>query len=164
MKFYVPAPASLGFFNFTTLLSTWFGCGLLRPAPGTWGSLLSIPFAWLLLELAGWPALLAAALILLWIGIQQSELFAKASGDSDPSSVVVDEAVGMWLALLAVPMTVTGFVIAFFLFRFFDIVKPWPVSWADRDLKGGLGIMLDDVIAGFYSTAVILGLIFFGWL
>ena len=164
MRFFVSPPASLGFFNFTTLLSTWFGFGLLRPAPGTWGSVMALPFAWAILVWAGWPLLLAASLLLLWIGINQSERFAEASGDSDPSSVVVDEAVGMWLALLAVPMTWTGFALAFILFRFFDIVKPWPVSWADRELKGGLGIMLDDVIAGVYSTVVILGLIFSGWL
>lgn len=164
MRFFVSPPASLGFFNFTTLLSTWFGFGLLRPAPGTWGSVMALPFAWGILVWAGWPLLLSASLLLLWIGIHQSERFAEASGDSDPSSVVVDEAVGMWLALLAVPMTWTGFALAFILFRFFDIVKPWPVSWADRELKGGLGIMLDDVIAGVYSTVVILGLIFLGWL
>ena len=164
MTFYVSPPASLGFFNFTTLISTWFGCGLLRPAPGTWGSVMALPFAWGILTWAGWPVLLAASLILLWVGIQQSERFAEASGASDPSSVVVDEVVGMWLALLAVPMTWTGFVVAFFLFRIFDIVKPWPVSWADRDLKGGLGIMLDDVIAGIYATVIILGLRFLGWL
>lgn len=164
MKLFVPAPARLGFFNTTTLISTWFGFGLLRPAPGTWGSLTALPFAWVILNWASWPILLAASLILLWIGIQQSERFAEASGDSDPSSVVVDEVVGMWLALLAVPMTWTGFIVAFFLFRIFDIVKPWPVSWADRDLKGGLGIMLDDVIAGIYTTVIIVGLRVVGWL
>ena len=164
MALYVSPPKALGFFNFTTLISTWFGFGLLRPAPGTWGSVMSLPFAWALLAWAGWPVLLVASLVLLWIGVQQSELFAEASGDSDPSSVVVDEAVGMCLSLLAVPMTWTGFAVAFVLFRFFDIAKPWPVSWADRDLKGGMGIMLDDVIAGIYATIIIVGLRFFGWL
>jgi len=164
MAFFVPPPASLGFFHGTTLISTWFGFGLLRPAPGTWGSFMALPFAWVILNWAGGTVLLAASLILLWIGIQQSERFAEASGDSDPSSVVVDEVVGMWLALVAVPMTWAGFAVAFVLFRFFDIVKPWPVSWADRDLKGGLGIMLDDVIAGIYATAIIIGLRVLGWL
>ena len=152
MKFTVPPPPSLGFFHPTSLVSTWFGFGLLRPAPGTWGSVAALPFAWVALTYGGWPLLLGMSVALLILGIRTSSDYAEASGDSDPRSVVVDEVVGMWIALLTAPMTGQGFLLAFLFFRFYDILKPWPVSWADKSLKGGTGIMLDDVIAGIYAA------------
>ena len=74
----------------------------------------------------------------------------------DPSWIVVDEVVGMWIAAAAAPLSLLWFGIAFLLFRFFDILKPWPVGWADRKVGGGMGVMLDDVFAGLYAAVIIL--------
>ena len=116
MPLTVPPPPRLGFFHPTTLVSTWFGFGLLRPAPGTWGSVAALPFAWAALTYGGWPLLLGMSVALLVLGIRTSSDYAEASGDADPSSVVVDEVVGMWIALLTVPMTGLGFLLAFLVF------------------------------------------------
>lgn len=136
-------------------LATWFGAGLLPRAPGTWGSLAALPFAWAITG-AGGPWLLAAATVVLsFVGWWAAERYAAASGSGDPGQVVIDEVAGQWLVLTLAPRTLVGYALGFALFRLFDIVKPWPVSWADRRLKGGLGIMLDDILAAFYGLAVL---------
>lgn len=151
MKFLEPAPKSLGFASPVTLIATWFGAGLLRPAAGTWGSLAALPFAWLLLELGDGALLIFATLVVFAAGLWAAGEFERAGDGKDPSSVVVDEVAGQWLALLFVPMSPIGFLVGFALFRFFDVLKIWPVSYADQHLKGGLGIMADDILAGLYA-------------
>lgn len=76
--------------------------------------------------------------------------------DSDPGWVVVDEVVGMWMTMAAAPLSLPWVIVGFGLFRFFDIRKPWPVSWADGNIGGGLGVMLDDVIAALYAAGIVL--------
>ncbi|HIJ62166.1 MAG TPA: phosphatidylglycerophosphatase A [Rhodospirillaceae bacterium] len=136
-------------------LATWFGAGLLPKAPGTWGSLAALPFAWAISEAGGGGLLAAAVALVSVVGWWAAERYAKASGDGDPGPVVIDEVAGQWLVLTMVPPGLAGYALGFVLFRLFDIVKPWPVSWADRQLKGGLGIMLDDLLAGLYGLAVL---------
>lgn len=145
-------------------LATWFGTGLLPKAPGTWGSLAALPPGLLLLW-AGGPALLVAAIILVSVaGVWAGERYAETLGQEDPGAVVIDEVAGQWLALL--PCAALGpveIVLAFLLFRAADILKPWPASWADRNIPGGLGIMADDWVAGVYA-ALALALLQFGGL
>ncbi|MFZ5834396.1 MAG: phosphatidylglycerophosphatase A [Pseudomonadota bacterium] len=133
------------------LIATWFGAGLLPGAPGSWGSLAALPFAWMLVWLGGPWALLLAVTGLFCIGVWAAERYTLAAGMKDCQNVVVDEVAGQWLALLFIPLDVMAYFAAFMLFRAFDILKPWPVSLADRKLSGGAGIMLDDIAAGGYA-------------
>lgn len=137
------------------LLCSWFGAGWLKPAPGTWGSAAALPLGWLLWDLGGHPALAAAMAIVFFVGWWASERIVRADGLEDPSWVVIDEVAGQWMTLLFTPPSLLGYAIGFALFRLFDIWKPWPVSWADQKVKGGLGIMLDDILAGLMGLAVL---------
>ncbi len=137
------------------VLLTWFACGRVPFAPGTVGSLGALPFGWILLAIGGPLLLLGAATALFIAGWLCAD--AELPGDdSDPSWIVVDEVVGMWIALAAAPVAIFWHIATFVLFRLFDILKPWPVSWADRNVGGGLGVMLDDVLAGLYAALIIL--------
>ena len=137
------------------LIATWFGAGLLPKAPGTWGSLAALPLGWALAAWGGPLLLAAAATLLFFVGWWASAVYVKRSGIADPAQVVVDEVVGQWLALLPAPLDPLLYFAAFLLFRLFDIRKPWPVGWADREIAGGLGVMLDDVQAGGYAALVL---------
>ncbi len=148
---YSPLPPGLGFFNPVCLIATWFGSGLLPGAPGTWGSLAALPFAWALVWLGGPLALLAALGIIIGIGVRAAGRYTQASGLKDCQTIVVDEVAGQWLTLLFVPLDPVEYFAAFLLFRIFDIFKPWPANMADRKMTGGFGIMLDDMIAGAYA-------------
>ena len=147
----------LPFFHPATLLATWFGSGLLRVAPGTCGSLAALPFA-AAFVLVGGPWLLALATAAAFaLGLWASARYAAAGGQPDPGAVVIDEVAGQWLALIPLPLDPGLYLLAFLAFRLFDIVKPWPVGWADRSLSGGFGIMADDILAGIYAGAVAFG-------
>ncbi len=146
------------------LIATFFYAGLLRPAPGTWGSLAALPAAYLLLVLGGFWLLLAATVVAFVLGYIATRELTADGEDEDPSWIVIDEVVGMWIALFpvgygAMMMGVDfwrlwpGWVSGFVLFRLFDIWKPWLVGWADR--RGdAMGVMLDDVIAGIFAALV----------
>jgi len=138
-------------------VATWFGVGLMPKAPGTWGSLAAVPFAYGLHHWLGAAGLAAAAVAVFLVGVWASEQFRRRSGDEDPQTVVVDEVAGQWLALVPAGDDILLYAAGFFLFRLFDIWKPWPASWADRELGGGLGIMLDDAIAGLYAGGLVWG-------
>lgn len=131
-----------------------FGAGLARVAPGTVGSLVAIPF-FLLLSPANVFFYLGLVIILFAFGVWCCEVSARLLGVHDHSGIVWDEIVGMLIALFAVPKTWTYLVLGFLLFRLFDIWKPWPIGWVDRKVGGGMGIMLDDVIAGLMALAVL---------
>lgn len=143
-------------------LSTWFGIGLLRPAPGTWGSLAALPVAYLLVLAGGAVALSAGAVLLFPIGVWASGLYGAMTARGDAPEVVIDEVVGQWLALIPVIVWACAnpwyWAAAFVLFRLFDIWKPWPIGWLDRNLKGGLGVMADDAVAGL-AAALVLSLV-----
>jgi len=128
-----------------------FGAGLSPKAPGTVGTLFAIlPYLWLREQsLAIYiSVLLAAAALGIWAG---NSLIAKL-GKEDPGWFVWDEFVGFWITMLFAPPGWWWIAVGFVAFRVFDIAKPWPVSWADRKLKGGLGAMADDVLAGIYAA------------
>ena len=138
---------------------TWFGAGFSYHAPGTVGSLNAVPMAAGLAWLAGSRSLIIAAIIPFVLGLVfVSQYLRKEPHDTDPQWIVIDEVVGLWITLAVVPLNIIWYVIGFGLFRFFDIFKPWPVSWADRHVPGALGIMLDDVLAGIYAAGVLVGL------
>jgi phosphatidylglycerophosphatase A len=137
------------------LIASWFGSGLLPGAPGTWGSLAALPFAWLILAYAGkWP-LFAAAIILFFAGWVAAHIAIRGDNDQDPGWIVIDEVVGQWLTLVALPLNLFAFAIGFALFRLFDIWKPWPIRQVERRCGGGFGIMIDDVLAAVYAVIII---------
>ncbi len=144
------------------MLATWFGAGLLPIAPGSWGSLAALPFAWAIAGLWGAAGLAVAAAIAFLVGWWAAATIAKASAVKDPSAIVIDEVAAQWLVLLAAPPAPLPYALAFLLFRIFDIWKPWPARWADRHVKGGLGIMLDDFFAAVYAVLSLLGLLALG--
>ncbi len=132
------------------LLALGFGSGLAPKAPGTAGTLAAIlPYILLVqLPLPIYCALTALAFI---AGIYICEYTGKALGVHDHGGIVWDEFVGFWVTMIAVPFAWQWILLGFVLFRLFDIVKPWPVKVADRRLKGGFGVMFDDLLAGIYA-------------
>lgn len=139
------------------LVATGLGAGFLPVAPGTWGTLLGAIVWWAafadaspLLQVAAAATLTAGAGWLLHFLCERRDLH-------DDPAIVLDEIAGVWIALLFVPAEPLALVAACVLFRLFDIWKPWPVSWADRQVGGGLGVLLDDVLAGVLALAVLHG-------
>ena len=136
-------------FSFALALATWFGCGFAPLAPGTVGSLAALAIAiWLPA-----PAILAALLLI--PGVWAADITAKRMKLKDPGIVVVDEVIGQWVTLIgATAFNWKSWLIAFLLFRLFDIWKPFPVRQLES-LPGGVGIVADDVAAGLYGALVI---------
>jgi len=135
-------------------IATGAGSGYLPVAPGTWGSAVGI-LLWLLvgrLEAIPYSAVIGVLFIIGTFGAGAAE---KIVDRPDPSLVVIDEIVGQLIALSLAPAHPAAVFAGFVLFRFFDILKPFPVGWIDRHLHGGLGIMLDDVVAGLYALLVL---------
>ncbi len=132
------------------LLAFGFGSGAARRAPGTWGSLVAIPLYFLFFWLP--PALYWTLVGLAFVvGIWLCGRTARDLKVHDHGGIVWDEFVGMWIVLGFHPDTLQGVLIAFLLFRLFDILKPWPISWFDEQMPGGIGIMFDDVLAGLMA-------------
>ncbi len=144
-------PEGTKFLDPRVLLSTWFGSGLIRPAPGTMGTILGMPFGYYILQYTGINGLALAALALLVAATPFATWYGKKSGIVDDQSIVVDEVVGVWIAGIFAGHSVGLWIWAGLLFRFFDIWKPWPASYFDDRSKGGFDVMMDDVVAGFYA-------------
>ncbi len=141
-------------------LAFGFGTGLAPFAPGTFGSLPGILLFWLTLDF-GLYVQLGVAVALTLAGVWLCGESARRIGVHDHGGIVWDEIAGMYITLLAAPATLTGWALAFVAFRLFDIVKPWPIRDLDHSIHGGLGIMLDDLVAALYA-AILLAL--YGWL
>ena len=148
-------PGGLRFRHPAVLVATFFGAGLAPFASGTVGSLAALPFAWLIHTWLGQWALVAAAGAAFAIGLWAAGVYARAGGKRDPGAVVIDEVAGQWLTLAAVAATPLHYALGFVLFRVYDIVKPWPANRIDRQMHGGLGIMLDDIVAAVYAGATL---------
>ena len=140
------------------VLATWFGAGLLPRAPGTWGSLAALPFAWAIESAAGREGLALAAALVFAVGCVVAHRHARRIGQRDPGSIVIDEVAGQWLTLTAAPASVWSYAAGFALFRAADILKPWPARLAERRLSGGLAVMTDDIVAALYAGAALWGL------
>ena len=150
------------------MIGTVLGVGYIRPAPGTCGSLVALPWGWLLHVLGGFPLLVVGIFVGFAKGWWATSKMTAGSDDHDPSEIVVDEVIGQWIALLPLSYAAwsmglnilvmwPGWIAAFALFRLFDIWKPWLVGWADR--RGdALGVMLDDVIAGVFAALGVMAL------
>lgn len=135
-------------------IASGFGSGLSPVAPGTAGSLAALLPYFLLREL-WWPWYLLIVALAFVLGVWASEKIVRRLQLDDPGVIVWDEFVGQWIALIAAPHDWRWIIVAFVLFRFFDVLKPWPVSLADRRIKGGFGVMFDDVLAGIYALLVL---------
>ncbi len=131
------------------ILSTWFGSGTFPFAPGTAGTLAAIPLI-LLSNLLGLSGRIILLLIITGIGIWAADRTQNLLKKKDPSAVVIDEVAGFMVAMLLLPMTWVSLCLAFFLFRAFDVLKPFPIKNLEK-LKGGFGIVLDDLLAGVYA-------------
>ena len=145
-----------------TAIVTFFGVGLLPLAPGSWGSLVALPFGVALSFIGGWPLLLLAAAVTAYAGWRAGDIYVTQTGREDPPEIVIDEVATQWMVMTVVPMTLAGLLAAFLVFRICDTLKPWPASWADSDVEGGAGIMLDDLIAGIYAILLLLPLVWSG--
>ncbi|MDC0084943.1 phosphatidylglycerophosphatase A [Oceanospirillaceae bacterium] len=144
-------------FNPIHLLALGFGSGAAPKAPGTCGTLVAVLIYWPLSQLSPEHYLLML-LVTSVMGIYICGQTAKELGVHDHGSIVWDEFVGFWITMFAAPVGWVWVVVGFVLFRFFDIIKPWPISWIDKNITGGLGIMLDDVIAGVMAAGVLQGI------
>lgn len=138
------------------LLAFGFGSGLSAKAPGTMGTIAAIPL-WLLLVQFSPPAYLALVLLSAIVGIYICGEAAERLDVHDHGGIVWDEFVGFWVAMAFLPSDCVSVAMGFALFRLFDILKPWPISWLDKNMSGGLGIMVDDILAGVAAGAC-------GWL
>jgi phosphatidylglycerophosphatase A len=139
------------------LLAVGFGSGAAPYAPGTFGTVAAVPL-YLVLHWLPLPWYLGATLLSFLLGIWLCGATARDLGVHDHSGIVWDEFVGYLVTMTAAPAGWIWVAAGFVLFRFFDVVKPWPIHWADRQVSGGLGIMLDDVLAGAYSLACLQGI------
>ncbi len=139
-------------------LAFGFGSGLSKYMPGTFGTLAAIPLYWLFYQ-AGFIAYSILTVSVILSGIWICEQAAQKLDCHDFGGIVWDEVAGLLITLWLVPFSVQNIVIGFVLFRILDILKPWPIKWVDRKVQGGLGIMLDDVLAG--GVAGILLMLFF---
>lgn len=191
-----PVPV-FSFWHPASLVSTFFGIGKIRFAPGTFGSLAAFPLLYLMgaiavslpiiktnyevySRLATLLGLLLAFTVLLFIiGVWASSVYVHHTEKEDPGEVVIDEVVGQALTFILIfpsilmikDSTLMFFVTvlgSFLLFRFFDIIKPWPIDWCDKHIKGGIGIMFDDIVAAIMAVVLYYALFFFavdasGW-
>lgn len=137
-----------------------FGSGLSPVAPGTFGTIAAIPI-YLLMHYLSWPIYLLITLLFTIAGIWLCDLPAKEIGVHDYPGIVWDEVVGFLWIMVAVPFQWYWIILAFLLFRLFDIWKPWPIKWLDKKIMGGLGIMVDDLVAALYGWIVLQVIIYF---
>ena len=137
------------------LLATWFGTGFLPVVPGTCASMAALPCAALLVWLGGPTLLLAVGAALFVVGMWAADAYMAAVKIHDPAAIVIDEVVGQWVAVALLPLDPVVYALGFVLFRVLDVVKPWPANFIDRAVTGGLGVMLDDVVAGAYAAGAL---------
>ncbi len=144
-----------------TALATLGGIGRIPFAPGTWGSLLAILLVPALLDWLGATGFVLATLAVSLIGIWAAEMYERSSGRHDGSEIVIDELAGQWATVLpllffdAVPPALLDYILAFALFRLFDVWKPWPIGRLDAVVPGGFGTMLDDLVAAIPAGAAL---------
>ena len=149
--------------NFNHFLAFGFGSGLSPYAPGTMGTIVAIPIYLLMASNLSEFSYMLLTLIFLFYGIWACQKVSNDLKVHDFSGIVWDEIVGYLIAMAFLPMAWDFVILGFILFRFFDIVKPWPIKWLDKQVDGGLGIMIDDVLAGIF-TWICLMLIWHHWI
>ncbi len=138
------------FLNIYKPISTLGGLGYQTPAPGTIASLIGVGTAWPI-HVYGPPySLAAAAFVAFCIGCWAAEKYQKSTARTDAPEIIIDELSGQWLSLAFLPPDLLYFGFGFLLFRLYDIIKPWPINLVDKGVKGGLGVMADDILAALY--------------
>ncbi len=143
-----------------SFIATCAGVGKLPKMPGTYGAMVALPFAFVLSQF-GMTVFVLATIAVILIGVWAADNYAKANKKNDPQEVIIDEVAGQFIALWFAS-GVVEYVLAFILFRGFDILKPFPIGYLDKNIKGGLGIMVDDIVAGFFALLVLF--VLQGWL
>jgi phosphatidylglycerophosphatase A len=143
------------------LLAFGLGSGCAPKAPGTFGTLAAIPFWWLFLQDVPLIPYLCVLIAGFAFGVYLCEQTSKDLGVHDHGGIVWDEWIGLWITYIALPAGIEWIIIGFALFRFFDILKPWPIKWLDEKVHGGFGIMIDDVLAGVFALICVQGLAYF---
>ena len=176
---------NISIFHPATILSTFLWVGKIPFAPGSFGSLAAYPFTFLLINIANKlnhllakqsiviPTLAITTILLIilfLIGIWSSNVYVSKTNSTDPGEIVIDEVVGQAIVIIALLPVISEFntikqraiviISSFLLFRFFDIKKPWPINWFDQNIKGGLGVMLDDIIASVMAIIVFYVILF----
>ncbi|HEX7113173.1 MAG TPA: phosphatidylglycerophosphatase A [Mizugakiibacter sp.] len=136
-------------------IAAGFGSGLAPVAQGTAGSLAALLPWWFLLRELPWPLYAGVLALAFALGVWACGVAGARLGVDDHRALVWDEFVGQWLALIAAPAGLAWMLAGFALFRLFDVWKPWPIRWFDRRVKGGLGVMLDDLLAGAAAALVL---------
>ncbi len=147
-----PLPASLPPTHPAVLIACFLGSGRLTPASGTWGSAAGLLMAMVVCQFFPSTYLLYLSAIFYALGIWACRVWLAHEDDKDPQIIVIDEVAGLCLCLGLIPFSPLNFFLGFCLFRFFDILKPWPISLIDRKLSGATGIMLDDMLAGLWAV------------
>ncbi|AHC73950.1 phosphatidylglycerophosphatase A [Candidatus Endolissoclinum faulkneri L5] len=138
------------------LIATGLGIGYLPKAPGTWGSMLAAISAWPIAQQSGGRLVLLSAVILAaGVGTWATWIYIDNTGVHDPEVVVIDEVAGQWLTLVFCPLNPLYWGIAFIVFRFIDIAKIFPANWIDYNMRGPIGVILDDLVAGAYTGLVV---------
>jgi phosphatidylglycerophosphatase A len=145
------------------LLAFGFGSGLAKKAPGTFGTIAGIAVYYVLIQTPPWFYVMFTIIGAL-AGIRICELASRKLNEHDFNGIVWDEIIGYLMTLWLVPFSWQNIIAGFLVFRLFDIAKPWPISWLDRHIGGGLGIMLDDMLAGLFSFLTMHGLLALDWL
>jgi len=152
-----PSLAKLSLRNPIHFLALGFGTGLAPKAPGTFGTLAAFPLYYLMMDLSLTTYLLIT-LVITVVGFWICDKAANDMAVHDHGAIVWDEIAGMLITLIAAPVSWLAVLIGFALFRFFDILKPWPIKLLDRHVKGGFGIMIDDVLAGIFAAICLQGI------
>ena len=137
------------------VFATCFGVGSIPFAPGTWGSLFAVLLIYNIAFLQEWIILSTVLIVAFswWVCVE-----VHKETKSDSSEIVIDEFAGMFVACVFINHNFISLVFAFLFFRFFDIVKPWPISWVDKNIKNGPGILIDDLLAGLFAGILMLAI------
>lgn len=149
------------FKNPNLFLACGFGVGLIRPGPGTWGTLIALPIHHVLSLVLNLEALSIFWILMFFVGVLVCRASEKILGELDHSAIVIDEFVAFGLILAFIPNYLYLHLVAFVLFRIFDIFKPFGIGYIDQHVKGGLGVMLDDLLAAGYTLVVMMVLLLF---
>ncbi|MEP0355793.1 MAG: phosphatidylglycerophosphatase A [Paraglaciecola sp.] len=145
-------------------LAFGFGSGLAPKAPGTFGTIAALPIVAVLALYTSLTVYIAITVIASVVGIWICGIAANDMEVHDDSSIVWDEFAGMLITMIAVPLSWQTLLLGFILFRIFDILKPWPISYLDKNAHGGFGIMIDDVLAGLFALGGMQLALYMGWL
>ena len=142
------------------IISSWFFSGLIPKAPGTFGTLAAVPLL-LITNCLGPIRAGVFLIVIISLGIWASEASRNLLERDDPSEVVIDEVAGFLVTMFLLPLSLASIIAGFFLFRIFDILKPFPVGFVDKKVKGGAGIVLDDILAGIYANICVRMILYF---